>query len=713
MRYTLRVDGMTCAACSTRVERKLSKLPGVRTASVNLATHLATVVADPAVGDGDLEKCVVDAGYGAEAVRHEDVFAAAAAPPDTRPALLRLSLALGAAAPLMALGMLHLHDPWALWTQAVLAFVATYVAGASIHVSAFKRLLHLEFTMDTLVSLGSTAAFAYSVFVWVRQPHPDVYFETAGGILGFILLGRYLEARSKARATAAIGSLYAMRSAEATILRGDAEAVVPIEVVRAGDRVKVRPAERVPLDGEVEQGETSIDESMLTGEPMPQDKRAGDRVYGGTLNGPGALVVRVTAQASESAIARIARMVAEAQGSKAPLQRLADRVAGVFVPAIMAIALITFVGWLIAGPSATQAFMNAVSVLVIACPCALGLATPTAVMVGVGRAARSGVLIRDAASLERAASVDTVVIDKTGTLTEGRPRVVELRVAEGEDREKIGSLAAAIGASSEHPLGRALATWACEQGWSVPEAIDVRSEVGQGMTGRVGEREIRVGAWHGGDSALTGSVEAAQQRGETVSAVRIDGRVAGVVAFADEPREAAAEAVAELRAMGLRVVIATGDHERSARALAERIGIEAADVRSRQMPEDKLRLVRELQEQGRVVAVAGDGVNDAPALASADVAIAMGSGTDVANEVASITIARSEIRAVVEAFAVARATVRTIRQNLGWAFGYNLVAVPLAVTGILAHVGGPMIAAAAMAMSSVSVVLNSLRLGRR
>jgi len=687
-------------------------MPGVKIASVNLATHLATVVVDPSIGEQDLEKCVVDAGYGADAVKHEDAFAVAARQPDTGPALRRLVLALVAGTPLMVLGMMHLHDAWALWTQAVLAFVAAYVAGAAIHSSAFKRLLHLEFTMDTLVSLGSTAAYAYSVFVWLTKPHPDVYFETAGGILAFILLGRYLEARSKAGATAALGTLYAMRSSEATLLRGDGEAVVPIEVVRAGDRIRVRPAERVPLDGEIEEGSTSIDESMLTGEPMPQDKGPGARVFGGTMNGQGAIVVHVTAQASESALARIARMVADAQGSKAPLQRLADRVAGVFVPAIMGIAAATLAGWLLMGQGGTESFMTAVSVLVIACPCALGLATPTAVMVGVGRAARSGVLIRDAASLEHAASVDTIVLDKTGTLTEGRPVVVRFETAAGVELEGVGGMAGSVGASSEHPLGRALAAWAQEKGWKAPAASNVRSETGRGMAGLVDGHEVRVSAADGDNGSFDELIRGARERGETVSLVQVDGEAVAMVSFADRLRDGARESVGALRAMGLRVVLATGDHEQSALAIAREAGIDEADVHARQLPQDKLALVEKLQAEGRRVAVAGDGVNDAPALAKADVGIAMGSGTDVANEVASLTIARSEIRALVEAFSIARATVRTIRQNLGWAFGYNLIAVPLAVAGVLARFGGPMIAAAAMAMSSVSVVLNSLRLGR-
>ncbi|MBI5532099.1 MAG: copper-translocating P-type ATPase [Deltaproteobacteria bacterium] len=714
VRYTLRVEGMTCAACSSRVERKLSRLDGVRTVSVNLATHLATVVVDPSLGESELEKCVVEAGYGADAVRHEDTMAAAAAVPDTGPALRRLVLAMSAAVPLMVLGMMHLHATWSLVAQAVLAAVATYVAGYPIHKSALARLAHFDFTMDTLVSLGATAAFAYSVVIWILQPHhPEVYFETAGGIVAFILIGRYLEARSKARATAALGGLYAMRSSEATLLRGDGEAVVPIEVVRVGDLVKVRPAERVPLDGVVKEGSSAVDESMLTGEPMPVEKGPSDKVHGGTMNGQGALVVEVLAEVSESALARIARMVADAQGSKAPLQRLADRVAGWFVPAIMTIAVATLVGWLLLGSSGTTtAFMTAVSVLVIACPCALGLATPTAVMVGVAHAARAGVLIRDAASLERAAAVDTIVLDKTGTLTEGKPDVVSFASIEGEDRNAMIGLAAALGGSSEHPLGKALASWARSQGVSFTDAQGVRAEAGRGMVGQVGAHTVRVGAVDGEPPGFEELVRSARERGETVSVVERDGRVVAAVSFADRIRPMAREAIAELRSMGIRVVIATGDHEAAGRRLAEAVGLDPGDVHARQLPEDKMKLIGRLKEQGAVVAMAGDGVNDAPALAGADVGIAMGSGTDVANEVAAMTISRSEIRALVDAMRIARATVKTIRQNLGWAFGYNLIAVPLAVLGVLARFGGPMIAAAAMAMSSVSVVLNSLRLGR-
>jgi Cu+-exporting ATPase len=714
VRYTLRVDGMTCASCSSRVEKKLSRLPGVRSASVNLATHLATVMADPSLASQDLETAVTDAGYGADAIRHEDVARAAATPADAGPARRRMLLALVVSAPLMVLGMMHLTATWALLVQAVLAALATFVAGWVIHTSALKRLLHGEFTMDTLVSLGATAAFAYSVAVWAIEPHhPQVYFETAGGIVAFILVGRYLEARSKARATAALGSLYAMRSSHATLLRGEGEVEVPVEVVRAGDRIKVRPGERVPLDGVVRQGSSSVDESMLTGEPMPVDKAEGAQVFGGTMNGPGALQLEVTAAAAESALSRIARMVAEAQGSKAPLQRLADRVSAWFVPAIMLVALATLLLWLLLSSVGTSAaFMIAVSVLVIACPCALGLATPTAVMVGVAHAARAGVLVRDAAILERAAAVDTLVLDKTGTLTEGRPQVAAWFTAPGQERAKVLGLAGSLGASSEHPLGRALAAWALAQGADLAAAEGLQSEAGRGMTGRVGEHQVRVRAAEGELGELADSAQQARDRGETVSVVECDGAVVAVVSFTDRLREGARDAVQQLQAMGLRVVVATGDHEAAAHRLADAIGVNRADVHARMLPEDKMRLVAELKEAGAVVAMAGDGVNDAPALARADVAMAMGSGTDVANEVASMTIARSEVRAVVDALRLARATVKTIRQNLGWAFGYNAVAVPLAVAGLLGQLGGPMIAAAAMAMSSVSVVLNSLRLGR-
>ncbi len=713
-RFTLRVDGMSCAACSSRVQRSLSKLAGVREVNVNLATHLATVVAETSLGENALAKCVVDAGYGAEVIRHEDVFKSAADKPNTTPALRRLVIAAAAATPLMVLGMAHVHSTWSMATQAGLAFVATYIAGAPIHLSAMKRLKHLDTTMDTLVSLGSTSAFAYSVYAWATGRHDQIYFETAGGIVAFILVGRYLEALSKSRAGSALRTLFAMRSVEATLLRGEAEATVPIEVVRVGDRIKVRPGERVPLDGTIVEGATSVDESMLTGESMPVDKTAGDKVHGGTVNQHGSVLVLVDATVSQSALARIAEMVAQAQGSKAPLQRLADRISSVFVPSILACAAATGAGWMIFGHApVVEAVMTSIAVLVIACPCALGLATPTAVMVGVGRAAKAGVVVRDAASLERAASVTAVVFDKTGTLTIGKPQVDRVVAVAASNEREVLELAGAVGASSEHPLGKALAATARERGLGIKTATEVRAEPGRGMVGTVEGVVIRVVA--ASDEVLEelrDAVDQARRAGATVSIVQRDGTTVGMVAFADRVRPEAKTSVQALRARGVRVVLATGDHEASAREVARAVGIDENDVRARQRPEDKVALVRELKAQGLVVAMAGDGVNDAPALAAADVGIAMGTGTDVANEAASMTIARAELGALVEALEIARATVRTIKQNLFWALGYNVVAVPLAAMGMLARLGGPMIAAAAMAMSSVSVVGNSIRLGR-
>jgi len=621
--------------------------------------------------------------------------------------------ALATGSPLIAIGMLHVHTPWLVATQAVLALLATYVAGAPIHLSAIKRLRHFETTMDTLVSLGSTAAFFYSSVAWLTNNHEHIYFETAGGIVTFILLGRYLEARSKTRASAALGGLYALRSTEATIVCNGTEAVVPIEVVRANDLVRILPAERVPVDATVVEGSSYIDESMLTGEPMPVDKKIDDEVFGGTLNGPGALLVRAKSAANESALARIARMVAEAQGSKAPLQRLADQASSIFVPTILLISVGTLLGWMfLAKSTPAEAFMNAVSVLVIACPCALGLATPTAIMVGVARAAKSGILVRDAASLERAASIDTVVVDKTGTLTEGRPSVVAIATIDGFDESQVLAYAASLGSKSEHPLGKALATAAQDRGIEFANATDVQSKAGTGVEGSVDGKFVRVIAADGAVRDLEFAISQARSRGETVSVIEVDSQAIGAVAFADRTRDQAAASIDTLQRIGMRVVLATGDNEASARQLAEVVGIAKANVYFRMKPEDKMALVDRLKQEGAVVLMAGDGVNDAPALASADVGIAMGSGTDAANEAASMTISRSDITGLVDAIVVARATVRTIRQNLAWAFGYNTIAVPLAVFGVLARLGGPMLAAAAMAMSSVSVVLNSLRLER-
>jgi Cu+-exporting ATPase len=712
-RYTLRVEGMSCAACSSRVQRKLDKLEGVHSASVNLATHLASVIAKPGLTEDIIRESVEKAGFGVEVVRHEDAAAAIAREHDDRPALRRLILAAVVAVPLMVLGMAHVTAWWSYLVQAILAFTASYVAGWTIHSTAFKRALHLDTTMDTLVSLGSTAAFIYSMVAWLSGDFPHVYFESAGGIVTFILLGRYLEARSKARATSSLRSLFAMRSTEATLIRGDGETVVPVEVIRVGDHIRVRPGERIALDGVVREGASAIDESLLSGEAMPVDKEVGDSVHGGTINGPGALRVEVTALASESAVARIARMVADAQGSKAPLQRLADRVSGVFVPTILVISLLTALGWTFLSDASTSwAVMTSIAVLVIACPCALGLATPTAVMVGVSRAARSGVLVRDAASLERCASVDTIILDKTGTLTEGRPEVTEVVASESVDASVVVRIAAALGQASEHPLGQAAVQEAERRNLDIPSAQKVRAVPGQGVLGVVEDQETRIVAAHQVPSLFEKAVERARKEGGTVSLVEVEGTVIGLLSYHDRVRQGAKEALDRLKTMGLRVVLATGDNEAAAFSLAKEVGIEKEDVYAKQRPEDKQALIRMWKEKGAVVAMAGDGVNDAPALAESDVGIAMGTGTDVANEAASMTISRSDVRALAEAMVVARGTVRTIKQNLGWAFGYNLIAVPVAAAGLLEQLGGPMVAAGAMAMSSVSVVLNSLRLGR-
>lgn len=713
-RYTLRVEGMTCAACSSRVQRKLDKLQGIESASVNLATHLATVMAKPELGEEQIRACVQAAGYGVEVVRHEDTAAALAQRPDDRPALRRLIVAGVLAAPLMVLGMAHVNAPWSFALQAILAFAVTYGAGWTIHSAAVRRALHLDTTMDTLVSLGSTAAYVYSLAAWLSSDFHHVYFETAGGIVAFILVGRYLEARSKARATDSLRSLFAMRPTQATLLRGDGEAVVPIEVVRVGDRVLVKPGERIPVDGIVREGATSVDESLLTGEAMPVDKQSGDAVHGGTINGSGSIVMEVSSAASESALARIATMVAEAQGSKAPLQRLADRVSSRFVPAILLISALTGIGWwFLSDVSADKAIMVAISVLVIACPCALGLATPTAVMVGVAKAARGGVLVRDAASLERCAAVDTIVMDKTGTLTEGRPTVTSVHAIDGVDKQEVLRYAAALGSNSEHPLGKAAVQAARDADLSIPSPTDVTAVPGQGVQGIVQEKSVRMVAAGDPSDVLPEEVMKARSQGGTVSLVEVEGQALGIVVFHDQVRPEAAAAVRELQAMGVQVLLATGDHEAAGRAVAESVGIAGQDVHARQRPEDKLALVREKKAAGRVVGMAGDGVNDAPALAQADVGMAMGGGTDVANEAASMTLARGDVRGIAHAVRTARGTVRTIKQNLGWALGYNLLAVPVAAAGLLEHLGGPIIAAAAMALSSVSVVLNSLRLGRK
>jgi len=666
-RVDLPVTGMTCAACARTIERTLGKTPGVERASVNLATATATVEYDPArVRPGDFVGAIEGLGYG--------VPQEAPKQGSEEPALLRrLVVAVALAIPVMALGMAHRLP----WVQLVLTVPVIFYAGAPFYVAAWKAIIHRSANMNTLISLGTGAAFLYSLVQTVGGHH-DVYYEAAAVIVALILLGRTLEARARGRASEAIRRLIDLQPRVARVVRDGQEIETPVEQVRAGDVIAVRPGERIPVDGVIRDGEAALDESMLTGESLPVDKHAGDPVYGGTLNRSGAIRFAATKVGRGAVLQQMIELVKQAQGSRAPVARLADVVSGYFTVGVLIAAAITFGVWLFFAPFAT-AMVNAVAVLIIACPCALGLATPVAIMVGTGRGAERGILIKGGEALEMAHRIDTVILDKTGTITQGRPQVVRVN---GDD--ELLRLAASAERHSEHPLGKAIVEAARERGLAMEEPERWTSETGMGVRARIGGREIAIG-----------------RPGVTVT---IDGLVAGSIEIADAIKPEAAEAVRRLRAMGLEVWMITGDRQETAEAIAREAAID--HVVAGALPQGKVDAVKQLQASGKRVAFAGDGVNDAPALAQADLGIAMASGTDIAMEAGDITLMRSTLSGVPESIELSRRTMRIIRQNLFWAFAYNTVGIPIAALGLLS----PMLASAAMALSSVTVVTNSLRL---
>ncbi|WP_336623294.1 heavy metal translocating P-type ATPase [Nocardioides cremeus] len=723
----LAITGMTCASCANRIERKLNKLEGV-SATVNYATEKAHVVAPASISTDLLLETVAKAGYAASVPDPGSDTDDAA----DELAALRRRLVFSAvlAVPVVALAMVPAwqFDRWA-WVSLVLATPVVLWGAWPFHRAAVTNLRHGSTTMDTLVSVGVGAAYLWSVVALVvgdagmpGMTHgfslslqrgdglDEVYLEVAAGVTTFLLAGRWFEKRSKRRAGAALEALLRMGAKEVALLRDGVETQVPAESLRVGDVFVVRPGEKVATDGEVVEGVSAVDVSMLTGEPVPVDVGPGDVVTGATVNAGGRLVVRATRVGSDTQLAQMARLVEQAQQGKAEVQRLADRVSGVFVPVVIALSLLTLAVWLLSGAGATTAFAAAVAVLIIACPCALGLATPTALMVGTGRGAQLGILIRGPEILESTRRVDTVVLDKTGTVTTGRMSLVDV-VAHGADESEVRRVAAALEHGSEHPIARAVATAAPRE--EHPEVSGFANREGLGVVGDVSGRRTAVGRpalLEAEGLALPGpladALEAAQAQGRTPVLVGWDGAARGVLVVADTVKDTSAEAVARLRALGLEPVLLTGDHERAARSVAAEVGIETvvADV----LPADKVSEVRRLQESGRVVAMVGDGVNDAAALAQADLGIAMGTGTDVAIEAADLTLVSGDLRVAGDAVALARRTLGTIRGNLFWAFAYNVAALPLAALGLLS----PMIAGLAMALSSVFVVTNSLRLRR-
>lgn len=710
------VEGMTCASCVVRVEKALKRVDGVESASVNFATERATVSMEDALPVEKLAEAVERAGYTAVLAPPEAEHAHGhtghdhmAMPDDLKAQRQNLWMAIALTVPTVALSMFWHPRPEAVnWILLLLSTPVIFGAGRNFFVSSLKAARHGGTTMDTLIAMGSFAAWAYSFWaLYAFRGHEGhgqsehVYFETGAVIVTLILVGKYLEARSKQRMSGAIRMLMNLAPAEATVVRDGVESVVPVKDLKVGALFRVRPGEKIAVDGEVVEGESHVDESMLTGEPIPVRKAAGDEVAGATLNTHGSLLVRATKVGADTALAQIVRMVERAQGSKAPVQDLADRVAGIFVPIVIVIALATFAVWMSRGASFAEALVPAVAVLVIACPCALGLATPTAIMVGTGRGAELGILVKDGSVLQRAADVQVALLDKTGTLTRGKPEVTDVVTVGSLNRDQVLRLAAAAEQNSEHPLGRAVVVAADTT--DIPPASSFVAIRGEGVEATVEGRKVAVGRFASPEHAEV--MDGLEAQGRTVAVVRVDTKVEAILAIADQVGEHSAEAVATLREHGVESVMVTGDNRKTAEAVAAQVGIHEVEAEVR--PEGKADLVQRWQK-GRVVAMVGDGINDAPALAQADIGFAIGTGTDVAIEVADVTLLRSDLRGVPQALQLAKRTMATIKGNLVWAFGYNVLMIPLAAMGKL----NPMWAAGAMALSSVSVIANSLRLRR-
>ncbi|WP_219418210.1 heavy metal translocating P-type ATPase [Pseudonocardia nigra] len=750
----LAIGGMTCASCANRIERKLNKLDGV-TASVNYATEKARVSAPAGVDPAVLVAQVEAAGYTAELPKPpapaDDAVAQAAAEPDaTRPLRNRLVTSAVLAVPVIALAMVPaLQFTYWQWISLALAGPVVTWSAWPFHRAAWANLRHGAATMDTLISMGVLAAFLWSLYALLfgtagvpGMVHPfeltispsdgagNIYLEVAAGVTTFILAGRYFEARSKRRAGAALRALLELGAKDVTVRRSvdgrDAEVRIPTDQLAVGDRFVVRPGEKIATDGVIEDGNSAVDASMLTGESVPVEVRPGDTVVGATVNAGGRLVVRATRVGSDTQLAQMAKLVEDAQSGKAAVQRLADRISGVFVPIVIALAVATLGFWLGTGAGAAAAFTAAVAVLIIACPCALGLATPTALLVGTGRGAQLGILIKGPEVLESTRRVDTVVLDKTGTVTTGQMSLVGVHVADGVDEAEVLRLAGALENASEHPIAAAVARGARERLGTLPEVEEFTNVEGLGVQGVVDGHAVLVGRsalledWSQPlGPELAAAKAAAEQQGRTAIAVAWDGAARAVLTVADTVKPTSAQAIAQLRALGLTPVLLTGDNTAVAQTVAAEVGIETGGgslgegggndrVVAEVLPADKVDVVKRLQAEGKVVAMVGDGVNDAAALAQADLGLAMGTGTDVAIEASDITLVRGDLRAAADAIRLSRRTLGTIKGNLFWAFAYNVAALPLAAAGLL----NPMLAGAAMAFSSVFVVANSLRLHR-
>ena len=734
----LAIGGMTCASCAARVQKKLNKLDGV-TATVNFATETAAVTFPAAVSAGDLVSVVEQAGYtaalpaspgagpGEAAGEHDDAGEAAAL-------RRRLLVSLALAIPVVVLAMVPAWQfrYWQ-WVSLVLASPVALWGAWPFHRAAAVNARHGVATMDTLISVGVAAAWLWSLYAlvfgdagragmrmtfdWLARGSGAgaTYLEVASGVTALVLLGRYLEARARRRSGAALRALLSLGAKDAAVLRGGAEVRVPVADLVVGEEFVVRPGEKIATDGIVTSGRSAVDTSMLTGEPVPAEVGPGDVVTGGCVNAGGRLVVRATRIGADTQLAQMVRLVKGAQAGKAPVQRLADRISAVFVPAVIGVAIVTLIAWLAAGQPATAAFTAAVAVLIIACPCALGLATPTAILVGTGRGAQLGIVIKGPQVLESTRAIDTMVLDKTGTITTGRMSLAEVAAAPGVDAAEVLRFAGAVEDASEHPVAAAVAAGARDRlDGGLPAVADFAGHQGLGVSGVVDGHGVAVGrpGWLESEWALAvpaglaARAAEAEAAGQTAVFAGWDRQVRGMLAVTDAIKPTSAEAISRLRGMGLRPVLLTGDNERAARAVAFQVGI--GEMIAGVLPEEKVRAIRRLQDEGQVVAMAGDGVNDAAALAQADLGLAMGTGTDAAIEASDLTLVRGDLLAVPDAIALSRRTLSTIRGNLFWAFGYNAAAIPLAALGFL----NPLIAAAAMAFSSVFVVTNSLRLRR-
>jgi Cu+-exporting ATPase len=739
------IGGMTCASCAMRIEKKLNRMPGV-TATVNYATEKAHLVLPEGVPVEDAIATVEATGYTARVpdppnappLPGGDADQSGERDPELDSLRQRLAISTALTVPVVAMAMIPAlqFDYWQ-WASLTLAAPVVVWGAWPFHRAAVTNLRHGAATMDTLISVGVSAAFLWSLWALflggagmpgmtmtfslmpaAGDDVPHIYLEVAAAVTVFILLGRYLEARAKRSSGAALRALLNMGAKDVSVLRGGVEVRIPITDLAVGETFVVRPGEKVATDGEVLEGASAVDASMLTGEPVPVEVGPGDQVVGATVNAGGRLLVRATRVGADTQLAQMARLVEAAQSGKAPVQRLADRVSAVFVPVVILLSLATLAGWLITGHSAQEAFTAAVAVLIIACPCALGLATPTALLVGTGRGAQLGILIRGPQVLESTRRVDTIVLDKTGTVTTGRMHLVDVTPAPGVGATEVLRLAGALEDASEHPVGRAIAAGARERlaEPGLPAVDGFTATQGLGVQGVVDGHAVVAGraGWLADQwamalpSELMAAIDQAQAAGRTAVAVGWDGEARGVLVVADTVKPTSAQAVEELRSLGLRPVLLTGDNARAAVAVATEVGIPTADVIAEVLPAGKVAAVAELQQRGQVVAMVGDGVNDAAALAQADLGIAMGTGTDVAIEAADLTLVRGDLRTAVDAIRLSRSTLRTIKGNLFWAFAYNIAAIPLAMAGLL----NPLVAGAAMAFSSVFVVTNSLRLRR-